>query len=53
MNSLIIFDVDGTLAESKSDLGGETATLPLHLSGIVDVAIIAGGAQDSHRQFVR
>jgi hypothetical protein len=33
MNSLIIFDLDG-----------ETATLPLHLPGIVDVAIIAGGA---------
>ena len=44
MNSLIIFDLDGTLAESKSDLDGETATLPLHLPGIVDVAIIADGA---------
>jgi phosphomannomutase len=53
MNSLLIFDLDGTLAESKSDLDGEMATLPLQLPGVVDVAIISGGAQESHRQLVR
>jgi phosphomannomutase len=44
MKSLIIFDLDGTLAESKSDLDGEMATLLGRLLGTVDVAIISGGA---------
>jgi phosphomannomutase len=44
MKSLIIFDLDGTLAESKSDLDGETATLLPRLVGGVDVASISGGA---------
>ena len=44
MKSLIIFDLDGTLAESKSDLDGEMATLLARLLGTVDVAIISGGA---------
>ncbi len=47
MKSLIIFNLDGTLAESKSDLEGEMATLLARLLGIVDVAIISGGAWDS------
>ena len=47
MKSLIIFDLDGTLAESKSDLDGEMATLLARLLGTVDVAIISGGAWDS------
>jgi len=44
MKSLIIFDLDGTLAESKSDLDGEMATLLARLLGTVDVDIISGGA---------
>ena len=44
MKSLIIFDLDGTLAESKSSLDAEMATLLGRLLGIVDVAIISGGA---------
>ena len=44
MKSLIIFDLDGTLAESKSDLDGEMAKLVARLLGIVDVAVISGGA---------
>jgi phosphomannomutase len=44
MKSLIIFDLDGTLAESKSALDSEMATLLTRLLGTVDVAIISGGA---------
>ena len=44
MKSLIIFDLDGTLAESKSDLDGEMATVLARLLATVDVAIISGGA---------
>jgi hypothetical protein len=44
MKSLIIFDLEGTLAESKSSLDAEMATLLGRLLGIVDVAIISGGA---------
>ena len=44
MKSLIIFDLDGTLAESKTNLDAEMATLLGRLLGIVDVAIISGGA---------
>ena len=44
MKSLMIFNLDGTLAESKSDLDGETATLLPRLVGVVDVASISGGA---------
>jgi HAD superfamily hydrolase (TIGR01484 family) len=44
MKSLIIFDLDGTLAESKSDLDSEMAKLLARLLGIVDVAVISGGA---------
>jgi phosphomannomutase len=41
MKILIIFNLDGTLAESKSDLDGETATLLPRLVGVVDVASIS------------
>jgi HAD superfamily hydrolase (TIGR01484 family) len=44
MKGLIIFDLDGTLAESKSDLDSEMATLLARLLGTVDVAIISVGA---------
>jgi HAD superfamily hydrolase (TIGR01484 family) len=44
MKKLIVFDLDGTLAESKSSLDAEMATLLSSLLGIVRVAIISGGA---------
>ena len=43
MKKLIVFDLDGTLAESKSSLDAEMATLLSSLLGIVKVAIISGG----------
>jgi phosphomannomutase len=44
MKRLIVFDLDGTLAKSKSALDAEMATLLDALLGIVRVAIISGGA---------
>ncbi len=45
MKSLIIFKLDSLFTERKSDLdGGEIVTPPIRLLGIVDVAIISGGA---------
>jgi HAD superfamily hydrolase (TIGR01484 family) len=43
MKKLIVFDLDGTLAESKSSLDSEMATLLNALLGIVKVAVISGG----------
>jgi phosphomannomutase len=43
LKKLIVFDLDGTLAESKSSLDAEMATLLSALLGIVKVAIISGG----------
>ena len=43
MKKLIVFDLDGTLAESKSSLDAEMASLLHDLLGIVKVAIISGG----------
>jgi HAD superfamily hydrolase (TIGR01484 family) len=43
MKKLIVFDLDGTLAESKSSLDTEMVALLHHLLGIVKVAIISGG----------
>jgi HAD superfamily hydrolase (TIGR01484 family) len=40
---LIVFDLDGTLAESKSSLDAEMSKLLHDLFGIVKVAIISGG----------
>jgi phosphomannomutase len=44
MKTLIVFDLDGTLAESKSAIDAEMATLLNSLLDIVKVAIISGGA---------
>ena len=44
MKKLIIFDLDGTLAESKSSLDAEVATLLVRLLDLVKVAVISGGA---------
>ena len=43
MKKLIVFDLDGTLAESKASLDAEMATLLSTLLGIVKVAVISGG----------
>ena len=43
MKKLIVFDLDGTLAESKSSLDTEMAGLLHDLLGIVKVAVISGG----------
>jgi HAD superfamily hydrolase (TIGR01484 family) len=44
MKRLVVFDLDGTLAESKSALDAEMGRLLEGLLGIVKVAIISGGA---------
>lgn len=43
MKKLIVFDLDGTLAESKSSLDVEMASLLHDLLGVVKVAVISGG----------
>ena len=43
MKKLIVFDLDGTLAESKSPLDAEMATLLGALLRIVKVSVISGG----------
>ncbi|MBI3476356.1 MAG: hypothetical protein HY010_11535 [Acidobacteria bacterium] len=42
MKRLIVFDLDGTLAESKSSLDVEMSVLPHDLLGIVKVAVFPG-----------
>ena len=44
MKKLIVFDLDGTLAASKSALDAEMASLLHFLLGVVKVAVISGGA---------
>ena len=44
MKSLVVFNLDGTLAPSKSSLDAEMAALLGRLLGIVKVAVISGGA---------
>src|SRR5664279_3763787 len=44
MKKLIVFDLDGTLAESKAPLDAEMGKLLGDLIGIVNVAIISGGS---------
>ena len=43
MKKLIVFDLDGTLAESKSALDAEMAARLHDLLGVVKVAVISGG----------
>ena len=43
MKNLIVFDLDGTLAESKSSIDDEMSLLMRDLLGIVKVAVISGG----------
>ena len=44
MKKLIVFDLDGTLAESKASIDAEMAKLLDHLLKIVKVSVISGGA---------
>ena len=44
MKDLIVFDLDGTLTESKSAVEPEVATLMIALLGVVKAAVISGGA---------
>lgn len=44
MSPLIIFDLDGTLAESKQPLTGEMATLLAKLLAVTRVGVASGGA---------
>jgi phosphomannomutase len=43
MSDLVVFDLDGTLAKSKSSLDAERAMLLSSLLGIVKMAVISGG----------
>jgi hydroxymethylpyrimidine pyrophosphatase-like HAD family hydrolase len=43
VKQLVVFDLDGTLAESKASIDSEMATLLGGLLGIVKVAVISGG----------
>ena len=43
LKKLIVFDLDGTLAESKSSLDPEMSRLLHDLFGVVKVAVISGG----------
>jgi phosphomannomutase len=43
MKKLIVFDLDGTLAESKSSLDAEMSTLLSALLNVAKVAVISGG----------
>ena len=43
MKKLIVFDLDGTLAKSKSSFDAEMATLLSTLLGVLKVAVISGG----------
>jgi phosphomannomutase len=52
MKTLVVFDLDGTLAESKSSIDAEMAKLLNSLLGIVKVAIISGGAWKQFEQQV-
>ena len=43
MKWLIVFDLDGTLAESKRPLSAEMGATLARLLSVVDVAVISGG----------
>jgi phosphomannomutase len=43
MKKLVVFDLDGTLAPSKSPIDAEMAAIVNRLLGIIKVAIISGG----------
>jgi hydroxymethylpyrimidine pyrophosphatase-like HAD family hydrolase len=43
MKKLIVFDLDGTLAESKASIDADMSRLLHDLLGIIKVAVISGG----------
>jgi phosphomannomutase len=43
VKELVVFDLDGTLAQSKSSIDAEMATLLNKLLGLIRVAVISGG----------
>ena len=43
MKKLVVFDLDGTLAQSKASLDAEMAALLNNLLGLIKVAVISGG----------
>ena len=43
MKKLVVFDLDGTLAQSKSSIDDEMAALFDKLLGVIKVAVISGG----------
>ena len=52
MKTLIVFDLDGTLALSKSAIDDEMSTLLRSLLGVAKVAIISGGDMSQFEQQV-
>ncbi|MBW4030052.1 MAG: HAD-IIB family hydrolase [Acidobacteria bacterium] len=44
MKKLVVFDLDGTLAESKSSISSQMACLLHELLGVLKVAVISGGS---------
>jgi phosphomannomutase len=52
MKKLVVFDLDGTLAQSKSALDAEMAALFDKLLGIIKVAVISGGKWEQFREQV-
>jgi hypothetical protein len=52
MKKLIVFDLDGTLAESKASIDAEMAKLLDSLLGIVKVSVISGGAWEQFEKQV-
>ena len=52
MKKLVVFDLDGTLAESKSAIDAEMAQLLEHLLRLVKVAVISGGAWEQFEKQV-
>jgi phosphomannomutase len=50
MKTLVAFDLDGTLAESKSAIDDEMAALLGGLLAVVEVAVISGGALPQFEQ---
>jgi phosphomannomutase len=52
MKKLVVFDLDGTLAESKSAIDAEMAQLLDRLLGLVKVAVISGGAWEQFEKQV-
>jgi len=52
MKTLVVFDLDGTLAESKTSIDEEMGDLLSSLLGIVKVSVISGGAWPQFKEQV-